>query len=307
MDHLILHHYDLSPYAEKIRILLGRADASWHSVLSPVVPPRPNVEPLAGGYRRIPVAQLGADVFCDTAVIAAEVATMTGHADLGPASTPEEVRPLVARAESNVFFAAATNAPPLKLITALLRNFGPAGAVAFVRDRNNLARSASSQPPRGPAAARVFGEFMADLDKTLAGRPFLSGDIPGYADAAAYHPIWMNLGVRQATVSSQYPNAKRWYDRVMRVGHGYRKDIQPDMAFAAARDNEPRPLPSDRIEDADSLGRRVGIKPADYLPQATVGELVAVTPDRFILARDSHDLGRVHVHFPREDYTLSPA
>ena len=63
---IILHHYDASPYAEKIRLMFGLKGMRWHSVLSPEQPPRPNVDPLSGGYRRIPIAQIGADVFCDT-------------------------------------------------------------------------------------------------------------------------------------------------------------------------------------------------------------------------------------------------
>ena len=50
---LILHHYDASPYAEKIRLMLGWKGLTWHSLLSPPQPPRPNVDPLSGGRRRI--------------------------------------------------------------------------------------------------------------------------------------------------------------------------------------------------------------------------------------------------------------
>ena len=69
-DAFILHHYDRSPYAEKVRLMFGVTNSEWQSLLSPPWPPRPNVDPLAGGYRRIPVAQCGADIFCDSAVIA---------------------------------------------------------------------------------------------------------------------------------------------------------------------------------------------------------------------------------------------
>ena len=60
----VLHHYEASPYAEKIRLMFGYTGLRWHSVISPPMPPRPNLDPLTGGYRRIPVAQKGADLFC---------------------------------------------------------------------------------------------------------------------------------------------------------------------------------------------------------------------------------------------------
>ena len=73
-DLMILHHYEGSPYSEKIRLMFGMTNTRWLSLSSPMRPPRPNLDPLTGGYRRIPVAQIGADIFCDTSLIAGEVA-----------------------------------------------------------------------------------------------------------------------------------------------------------------------------------------------------------------------------------------
>src|SRR5262245_12283689 len=66
----ILHHYWMSPYAEKIRCILGFKRLAWKSVLIPVVMPKPDLVALTGGYRKTPVLQIGADVFCDTDLIA---------------------------------------------------------------------------------------------------------------------------------------------------------------------------------------------------------------------------------------------
>src|SRR2546427_13241778 len=70
MAQLILHHYDISPYAEKIRAILGFKRLAWHSVHIPIVMPKPDLTALTGGYRLTPVLQIGADVYCDTKVIA---------------------------------------------------------------------------------------------------------------------------------------------------------------------------------------------------------------------------------------------
>lgn len=69
MNELILHHYPASPYAEKIRLMLGFKGLAWTSVIIPVVMPKPDVVALTGGYRRTPLLQIGADVYCDTALI----------------------------------------------------------------------------------------------------------------------------------------------------------------------------------------------------------------------------------------------
>ena len=73
MAEIILHHYDTSPFSEKVRVMLGVKGLSWRSVIQPVIMPKPELVPLTGGYRRIPVLQIGADVYCDTQVILAEL------------------------------------------------------------------------------------------------------------------------------------------------------------------------------------------------------------------------------------------
>ena len=62
----ILHHYFNSPYSEKVRIQLAIKGLVWSSVVQPSVMPKPDRTPLTGGYRRIPVMQIGAEVFCDS-------------------------------------------------------------------------------------------------------------------------------------------------------------------------------------------------------------------------------------------------
>ena len=52
----ILHHYDFSPFAEKIRLALGIKGLRWHSVIAPSVLPKPDLVALTGGYRHIPCA-----------------------------------------------------------------------------------------------------------------------------------------------------------------------------------------------------------------------------------------------------------
>ena len=73
MSEVIFHHYPPSPFSEKVRIGFGIKKLSWRSVEIPRVPPKPELMPLTGGYRRTPVMQMGADIYCDTQCILREL------------------------------------------------------------------------------------------------------------------------------------------------------------------------------------------------------------------------------------------
>jgi glutathione S-transferase len=73
MSDLILHHYDFSNFAEKVRLALGFKGLAWQSVIIPPIAPKPDLVPLTGGYRRTPVLQAGADLYCDTRLIVREL------------------------------------------------------------------------------------------------------------------------------------------------------------------------------------------------------------------------------------------
>ena len=84
---LILHHYDFSNYAEKVRLALGYKGLGWRSVIIPPIAPKPELMPLTGGYRRTPVLQIGADIFCDTRQILRELERRQPEPTLYPAAT----------------------------------------------------------------------------------------------------------------------------------------------------------------------------------------------------------------------------
>ncbi len=81
MSDIILHHYAGSLFSEKIRLLLGYLKLPWKSVVTAPIMPRPLLMPLTGGYRRTPNMQQGADVWCDTKIIAERLAEIAGDHD----------------------------------------------------------------------------------------------------------------------------------------------------------------------------------------------------------------------------------
>lgn len=301
----VLHHYEASPYAEKIRLMFGHTGLRWHSVISPAMPPRPNLDPLTGGYRRIPVAQRGADLFCDSALISLEIARETDRAALRPDSVRDDLAALVERAQGDVFFSVITSEPPLKVLGALLRKFGVRQTYRFFKDRSSMMKDATIRPPSGKRAASVITAFFSDLDTVLKDRAFINGEHPGYADFAAIHPVKFKMDFMGLGLPKALKNLNRWYDAMLQPGHGERFELEPEDAFSLAAQSAPRPLPpSDAHEN---LNQEVSVAPMDYGQVPVTGLLVAMTAERYVVARQTEQFGVVHVHFPRAGYALKSA
>jgi glutathione S-transferase len=301
---LTLHHYPASPYAEKIRAMFGVSGDRWGSVLSPPYPPRPSLQPIVGDFRRIPVAHVGADVFCDTRLIAAEVAELIGRAELAPVIVDDDARALAERAEGKVFFCAITAAPALPLLGKLVLSNGLGGTFKFVRDRAAMMKDSGMRVPQGKEAAKILEEFLVALDERLATRDVLDGRQLAYADFCAYHPVWLALSVGSLKSLRGFTHVRRWYEAIVARGHGVEVPMTADRVFTALAGAEPRPLPSDGLHH-DALGCPVSIAPADYGKAGANGTLVAVLEDRYILARESERCGLLHLHFPREGYAVA--
>src|SRR2546423_8534574 len=73
MTYIILHHYETSPYSEKVRLGFGLKGLAWQSVEIPAIMPKPDLTALTGGYRKTPVLQIGADIYCDSQLIMREL------------------------------------------------------------------------------------------------------------------------------------------------------------------------------------------------------------------------------------------
>lgn len=300
---MILHHYELSPYGEKVRLMFGLAGVPWQSVLSPEKPPRPHLDPLTGGYRRIPVAQLGADIFCDTSLIAREIVAMTGCVALDAEPLTPATKALMERAEKEIFFAAITAVPPLRLLGTLVRTFGLKGTLDFAKDRSSMLKGGTVRPLAGPRAKAALTNFVEALEDQLADQDWAGGNAPSIADLAIFHPLWLHVTINRKPLKAG-PKVQDWYARVEAIGHDKRDELSGEQAFAAARDAEPRPLPATTNEADIATGTPVQVAPSDYGLVPVTGKLAALTPDRIIVARDTADFGTVHVHFPRAGYTI---
>lgn len=303
MTGLILHHYAFSPFSQKVRSMLGRAAIGWQSVVTREFPPRPVVSRLAGGYRRIPVAQIGADIFCDSRIIAEEIASLSGQAALSLANCDEAVRAYVREVDLEIFLSCIISARGGGLLRTMRSSMGTIDLMRALWDRVQMGRRAQiNLGDLGNPRQRVLAH-LADAEQRLEQHPWLFGDTSSHADFSAYHGLWFMRDLGRSPLIDGYPRVLAWMDRIRALGEGARVEIPPEQALAAAKSVSPRPVPEDQ-RSGTMIGKTVRIAPADYARDATTGTLMAVAASRWIIARQDPELGTLHVHFPREGYDL---
>jgi len=301
-DELILHHYDTSPFSEKVRLLFGLKGLAWRSVIQPTIMPKPELVPLTGGYRRIPVMQIGADVFCDTQVIMAEILRRTGDETL----------------ERGAGFAVNFWADRLFFQPSVAVIFGEIGdrvPEAFKKDREKLSGrpfDTAAMKAAGPPMQAQWRAMIGWIDHALADRPFLGGEEPSLADISAYMNVWFMAGAVPHVTDALFAGLDRanaWRSRVRAIGNGQRSEMTPAEALEAAKTSEPAPYTEHDSHEPLGLkpGAAVQVMADDYGREPIAGTLVAANPGRAVIAREDPSLGRLHVHFPRAGYALVAA
>ena len=148
------------------------------------------------------------------------------------------------------------------------------------------------------------------IEAGLATTDFLGGSAPSLADIAAYMNVWW-LGAAARSQAddllASFPKVGAWRARMRAIGHGERSEMSGAEALKIARDAEPAAAPAHDPADPLGLtpGELVSVSADDYGREPIAGHLVALTPQRVVIARDTDDLGRLHVHFPRIGYLIA--
>ena len=304
MADLILHHYDGSPFSEKVRLMLGFKGLAWREVNVPVVMPKPDVVALTGGYRRTPFMQVGADIYCDSARIAQLLEQLAPQPTLFPASAPLAPQ-LAAWADSALFW---TVIPYTMQPAGLANVFAgvPMEMVkAFAADRAPFVAGMKRQTV--PDATVNLRTHAAALDAQLAdGRAFLFGAEASIADFSVAHCIWyVHRGGSVAEILAPFRHLLAWYARMKAFGHGTKAsklDSGEALAIArAATGHAPTAVQPDLGLEA---GQPVSVMPTDYGFDPVAGTLVGLTPDEVVLRRTDERAGTVHVHFPRVGFQV---
>lgn len=307
MSDLILHHYSSSPFAEKARLMLGLKGLAWQSVTVPMMLPKPDVVALTGGYRRTPFLQVGADIYCDTALIAEVLEARQPSPSLFPAAVAGQACMLAQWADTDLFWTALPYAMQPAGATALFAGAPPDMLKLFVADRK--AMSEGMPQVRGADAGAALTQYLGWLSQMLAdGRPWLLGDAPCIADLSVYHPLWFVTRTGPlADILAPHEALRAWMGRVAAIGHGERAGkLDGAEAIELARASRPQPM---QVEPGLGFeaGQAVTVTPYDYARDAVAGTLVGLSCRTVTVAREDERAGRVQVHFPRIRYTLKQA
>jgi glutathione S-transferase len=304
-DIIILHHYDISPYSEKVRLGLGLKGLAWASVEIPVIMPKPDLTALTGSYRKTPVLQIGADIYCDSQLIMRELERRHPRPSFYPAGR--------GAADALAWWAEKTMFSPVAgLLFAKKPEVLPKG---FLEDRAKFSGRNIDPVTMAAAVPYLLDQLRAHLqwlDQMMAdGRSFLQGGAAGLADLAAYHPIWFlqrNFGPAAAPLGG-FPRLLSWAERVAAIGHGDPRPMTPQDALAVARVASSSAIAA--ADPADPVGRRPGqrvtVTPDDTGRDPVVGELVASGADEIVIKRNDPAVGEVCVHFPRAGFAVARA
>jgi glutathione S-transferase len=314
MPDLILHHYPRSPFSEKIRLALGYKKLAWKSVIIPAIMPKPDVIALTGGYRKTPIMQVGADVYCDTALICDVLEHVQPEPTLYPPHLKGVSRVFAQWADSTLFSAAmAYNLQP-RGAAHVFSKAPPEAAKAFAEDRK--AMSGGMIRLQSADATCAYRSYLRRIAHMVEEHDFLFGTDPCVADFAAYHSLWYTRVQVPllADILNATPAVAEWMDRMADRGHGGMTPFNAADAITVAHGAEPMPPGRNLLIDSAfqddhgiALGTPVTVAAESFGPEPTAGVLVAATRTHYTLLRESPRTGAVHVHFPRIGYVLRKA
>lgn len=308
-NQIVFHAYPQSPVAEKIRIAFGIKKLSWLSVEIPRLPPKPNLTALTGGYRRTPVMQIGADIYCDSFCITEELEARFPSPSFYPTADAGLARCLSRWTDGALFDLG---------VKIVLGSAGDSLPEDFAEDRGRLylggdnwaenLKKANTQLPHLVAQLRLY---LTWLDQMLEdGRQFLLCDEASAFDAQIYHVVWFIRGrfAGGEAVLSEFSNMVRWEKNVESLGHGSSSSLSAEDAIQIAGSASTET--QEYVKDNDPQGLKPGMQ-IKVGPDVESGEQFVSGTVRYA---DAHRIAinrtcdqthsEVCVHFPRTGYRI---
>jgi glutathione S-transferase len=306
---VVFHNYPQSPVAEKVRVVFGMKQLNWQSVVIPRLAPKPLLTVLTGGYRRTPVMQMGADIYCDSRCIIQELDRRFPENAVLPAQHYGLLNALNQWADGGLFDLS---------VKIVLGSAGDALPADFAHDRGRLYFGPDWKNGLTQANESLYhtaAQMQAALDgidQHLAdGKRYLVGDNPTALDAQVYHVVWFLRGRWNAGPDflSAFNHIEQWEQRIKALGHGTFEELSPEAAITLAENS---------VSNCGS--GIVGLNPQ----QLTVGQRVSVCAD--VDGGETPVIGCIHyadaqrialkdvetakasvcVHFPRAGYRVVP-
>ena len=315
MTEPILHHYPVSPFAEKVRAMLGFKGLAWKSVQIPLIMPKPDVVALTGGYRKTPILQLGADVYCDTALIARVLERLAPKPSLYPQGDTLAVQAAAYFADNVMFGVTIPIAfqPGGGMMKAFFSDATPEYLASFGKDRAAMRQGGTVR--RGPlheCKANLQG-LLAKIETQLTAQfpgAYLFGDQACVADFSLYNalwPIWKPTDMR--AMLDPFPKTKNLIERIAAIGHGKSTEITSGEALQIAKSSTPEAVSGAVALETGgiALGEQAQVMPVDSGLDPVAGELLHASADEIVLRRSDPRAGTVQVHFPRFGFQLAKA
>lgn len=302
---VILHHYEISPFSEKMRRILGLKQLAHRRVRAPAVMPKPDLVALTGGYRKIPVLQMGNHVYCDTALIARVVEALVPTPTLYPMPLAEVVAEW---ADSTLFEVAVSVGMRPTRFDEIMRLLTQDELGRVIEDRKAMRVDSKRIGPPVHAARTHLAVYLLRLDDALARDSFLFGKTPSIADFAVYHLLWF-LERMVPEPLADFGSVKKWMARIASIPDAPNTPMDAAEALRICRES-PRGFETDApFVELNGLkrGARAVVRALDYGRDPVEGALVGSSEDEVILERTDERAGTVYVHFPRVGYEVSEA
>ncbi len=306
MDKIILHAYPPSPVSEKVRVGFGIKQLHWHAVTVPRIPPKPLLMPLTGGYRRAPVMQIGADIYCDSQCILRELERRFPTPTFFPGGAEGMVWGISRWCDGELFNLV------VRLVMAAIADDLPKD---FAKDRARLYLGPDqSFDQLSGDLPHLISQIRAQfgwIDQRLAtGRSFMLGDTPGLPDIMTYYLVWFLRGrwAGGPEFLNQFPALITWEQRMKTVGHGNETELQAEEALEiakAATHTTPQ-----HIEPGDPLDLESGMnisitQDLDGGDPQVSGTLHYADRETVAICHENDQVGTICIHFPRVGYRIT--
>lgn len=306
---IVLHQYEASPFAEKVRLALRLKNLAWAKVDIPTIMPKPDLMPLTGGYRRTPVLQIGADIFCDTALILKQIDARFPDPSLITAGH-EGTQAMIASWTDRQWFPTS--------VGIVFGSNADRIPEALLKDREAMTGRQYSGDELKARLPMLKDQWRAQLswleERLTAGRSagagnWLFGSKPGMSDVHAHMNIWFvsrNVPDFARECLSETQRVQDWYYRISEIKGQEPEVISGADALAISRTASPRLLAASAGTEPQGLrpGDWVAVSPDDIKPCWVKGELVSAHPNKLTLMKVEGAIDTLHVHFPRAGYLV---
>lgn len=304
MPEIILHQYPNSPFSEKVRKILALKKVTWRSVDQPVIMPKPKLVPLTGGYRRIPVLQIGADVWCDSQIIVRKIDELYPEPTMYPGASEGICNSIALFADRRFFFSTTP---------VIFEKLAASVPKEFIEDRSKMMAGGGANftelVQTAPDARNQVRAFLDLLDHQVSDKPFVLGASFSLADAAYFHCVWfLRAEPSSFALAQSCPSLMKWFERVEKMGHGNVKPMEPDEALKIAHDSKPAAREEYDESDPNGIkpGMTVGVMPDDYGFDPVVGKVVVSTISEIAVEREDPQVGKIVNHFPKVGFRINP-